>query len=245
MNPDSAHRARRFFVRQGGLDQDPVVLGPRETRHIALVLRLRPGASVTLFDGRAEIDATLESVGEHGVTARPKGEPRATARVVDLTLIQGVPRSAKMDDIVRMGTEIGVTAIVPVLTDRTVAEPAEQRVERWRRITREAAKQSGRADLPEIPPVAPLGEVLANLSPTDLFVVPWERATESIAKVASGRQFLTATILIGPEGGLTEKEVSAAVAAGGSPVSLGPLILRTETAGVVAAAMLLYERLAR
>ena len=205
------------------------------------VLRLRPGVSVTLFDGKVEVDAALDAVSEHQVTAHRLGEPRRTARSVDLTLIQGVPRSNKMDDIVRMGTEIGLTAIIPARTERTVADPAEHRVERWRRITREAAKQCGRADLPEVSAVRPLEDILADLAPTDLFIVPWERATQSLPAVASGVQFVTAMILIGPEGGLTEREVDAAGAAGGRPVSLGPLVLRTETAGVVATAMLLYE----
>ncbi len=239
--PDSPHRPRRFFVEPGILVSDPIILGPREARHIAAVLRLRPGASVVLFDGHAEIDAVLHEVGEGRVTARPVSEPRQATRLAELTLVQGVPRGAKMDDIVRMGTELGLAAIVPALTDRTVAEPPAHRVERWRRIAREAAKQCGRAALPEIPSVRALDAILADLVPRDLFVVPWERATESVARVAAGVPFWSATVLIGPEGGLTGEEVARAVSVGARPVSLGPLVLRTETAGVVAAAMLLYE----
>jgi 16S rRNA (uracil1498-N3)-methyltransferase len=242
---DQGHRARRFFVTPGGLAADPIVLGPRESRHVATVLRLRTGATVTLFDGRAEADAVLDAVTEHRVTARRLGELRTTPRLADLTLIQGVPRGNKMDDIVRMGTELGLAAILPARTDRTVADPAEHRVERWRRITQEAAKQCGRADLPEVAAVRPLDEILADLAPADLFIVPWERAVQSIGSVASRVPFVTATILIGPEGGLAEREVAAAGAVGGHPVSLGPLLLRTETAGAVAAAMLLYERMPR
>jgi 16S rRNA (uracil1498-N3)-methyltransferase len=230
-------------VAPGGLTRDPIELGPRQARHIATVLRLRPGARVVVFDGGAEVDAVLEGVDEARVTARAVGGPRPATRIADVTLIQGVPRGAKMDDVVRMATEIGLAAILPALTERTVATPAEGRIQRWRRITQEAAKQCGRADLPEIPPARPLGAILADLAPSDLFVVPWERATDSIARIASGVPFWSATILIGPEGGLTEGEVRAAVAAGGRPVSLGPLVLRTETAGVVAASMLLYERM--
>jgi 16S rRNA (uracil1498-N3)-methyltransferase len=91
--------------------------------------------------------------------------------------------------------------------------------------------------------VRPLGPILTDLAPADLFVVPWERASQSIAGVIAGRPFWTAAILIGPEGGLTANEVEAAAAVGALAVSLGPLILRTETAGVVAASMLLYEKL--
>jgi 16S rRNA (uracil1498-N3)-methyltransferase len=243
--PDPGHRPPRFFVAPDGLTADPIVLGPEEARHVVRVLRLRPGAQVVLFDGQTQVDAALDAVSEQRVTARRLSEPRTTIRIIDLTLIQGVPRSTKMDDIVRMGTEIGLAAIVPALTDRSVTKPAEHRVDRWRRIAREAAKQCGRADLPMIPPLRTLDTLLADLTPTDLFVVPWERATESLAKVARGIPFWSATILIGPEGGLTEQEVAGAVAAGAHPVSLGPLVLRTETAGIVAAAMLYYEIQAR
>jgi 16S rRNA (uracil1498-N3)-methyltransferase len=196
-----------------------------------------------LFDGHREVDVVLDAIAEGRVTARRIGEPRAAARLAELTLIQGVPRGGKMDAVVRMGTEIGLVSIVPALTERTVGEPGEHRVDRWRRIAQEAARQSGRADLPEIPPARPLGPILTDLAPVDLFVVPWERASQSIAGVVAGRRFWTAAILIGPEGGLTANEVETAAAVGALPVSLGPLILRTETAGVVAASMLLYEKL--
>jgi 16S rRNA (uracil1498-N3)-methyltransferase len=118
-------------------------------------------------------------------------------------------------------------------------------VDRWRRVAQEAARQSGRGDIPEIANPGPLAATLALLGPVDVFLIPWEEAERAIGDVIAGTTFARAAVLIGPEGGLAASEVDLAREAGGHAVSLGPLILRTETAGAVTAAMLLYERLLR
>ena len=236
---------RRFFVLPQSLDGDLVVFASKETHHIVHVLRLRPGARVMVFDGRREAEVELHTVGESGVTGVRAGPVRPSARSVEIALLQGVARGPKMDLIVRMGTEIGLSAVHPVLTSRSVADPGPARLDRWRRIAQEAAKQCGRADLPDIHAPARLDDALAAAGPTDLLVVPWEDERRPLGDVIAGRPFAAAGILIGPEGGLTADEVAAARGAGGETVSLGSLILRTETAGLVTAAMLLYERLLR
>lgn len=235
--------ARRVYVAPPGLDGPVVTFGPREARHLVAVLRLAPGDRVVAFDGRREADVVLETIAP-AVTGRLVGAPRRMARPIGLTLLQGVARGPKMDLIVRMATEIGVEAVVPVLTARARPHPGDRRIERWTRIAREAARQCGRADVPQVATPVALHEALRALPPVDLFVVPWEAATEPLG-AAAGAPFRTAAVLIGPEGGLTGEEVAAAQAAGARPVSLGPLILRTETAGVAALAMLLYEGLLR
>ncbi len=236
---------RRFYAAPPALDQESFLFAQREAHHIARVLRLRPGTRLVVFDGLREAEVELTEVGPSGVTARRTGPSSISRRPVEIALIQGTPRGAKMDLVVRMGTEIGLSAIHPVLTDRTVVEPGAGRVDRWRRVAQEAARQCGRGDSPQIHAPARLEEALAALGPVDLFVVPWENEARPIGEVVAARPFLTAAILIGPEGGLTEGDVAAARAAGGQPVSLGALVLRTETAGLVATAMLLYERLLR
>ncbi len=236
---------RRFYAPPQALDQESFAFAPREAHHIARVLRLRPGARLVAFDGQREAEVEIVEAGRSGVVARRVAAPCVARRPVDIALLQGVPRGAKMDLIVRMGTEIGLSSIHPVLTDRTVTEPGSSRLDRWRRVALEAARQCGRADSPEICAPARLEAALAALAPVDLFVVPWEDEARPIGVVASGCAFSSAAILIGPEGGLTPADVAAARAAGGHTVSLGALLLRTETAGLVAAAMLLYERLLR
>ena len=243
--PGQASPRRRFFVSPVAMDHDPVVFAPREVHHLATVLRLRPGARVMVCDGRREAEAELVTVTEGSVAARLVSPPRESGRSLDLALLQGIARGPKMDLIVRMGTELGLTSVFPVVTARSLPEPGAPRLDRWRRIAREAAKQSGRGDLPEIHPPAALRDVLAALGPVDLLMVPWEDERRSIGEVIAGRACAAAAVLIGPEGGLTGEEVELARRAGGETVSLGSLILRTETAGLVAAAMLLYEHTLR
>lgn len=206
---------------------------------------MRAGARLIVFDGRREAEVQIDRVDGSQVTARRLGPPRPARRPVDIVLLQGVARGPKMDLIIRMGTELGLAAVLPVLTARAVSDPGPARLERWQRIAQQAARQSGRGDLPTIYAPAPLDEAVSALGPVDLFVVPWEEETRPIGEVIVGRAFAAAAVLIGPEGGLTPGEVAAARAAGGLTVSLGPLILRTETAGLVTAAILLYERLLR
>jgi 16S rRNA (uracil1498-N3)-methyltransferase len=227
------------------LDADLVVFGAREARHIAAVLRLRPGTRITVFDGVREADAELREAGEAGVVARLTSAPRASGRTVEVTLLQGMARGPRMDAAVRMATEVGVTAIVPVVTARSMPAPGAERVARWERIAREAARQCGRTDVPAVAPAACLDAALAALGPVDLLVVPWEQEVRPIGEVVAGTRFVTSAVLVGPEGGLADAEVATARAAGGVTVSLGPLVLRTETAGVVTVAMLLYERMLR
>jgi 16S rRNA (uracil1498-N3)-methyltransferase len=223
------------------MDRAPVVFAPREAHHLARVLRLSPGATVMVCDGRREAEAELVTVTDTQVTARLVSPPRASSRPLEVVLLQAMARGPKMDLIIRMSTELGLTAIWPVLTARSLPDPSAARLTRWQRIAQEAAKQCGRADLPQIHVPAPLPRVLEGLGPVDLLLVPWEEERRPIGEVIAGRRCAAAAVLVGPEGGLTVEEVALARRAGGETVSLGSLILRTETAGLVATAMLLYE----
>jgi len=242
---DAARVLRRFFVAPAVLDREPVTFAPREAHHIARVLRLRAGTHIVVFDGAREAEAELVTTEGETVTARRLQTPCASRRPVEITLLQGLPRGPKMDRIVRMGTEVGLAVIAPVLTARALPDAGATRVERWRKIAQEAARQCGRGDVPEIRVPAPLEAALATMGPVDVFVVPWEEEARAIGEMIVGCAFTTAAVLIGPEGGLTANDVACARNAGGETVSLGPLILRTETAGAVTAAMLFYERLLR
>ena len=235
---------RRFFAAPEALDRERVVFAPREAHHIARVLRLRPGTRIVVFDGARDVEAELDTV-DPDVVARRIGTPVVSRRPIEIALLQGVARGPRMDLVMRMATEIGISAIYPVLTSRAVVEPGPGRLERWRRIALESAKQCGRPDLPDVRPPMSLTDALASLDPVDLLLVPWEEETRPLGAVIAGRPFAAAAVLIGPEGGLSLGEVDLVRRAGGETVSLGPLILRTETAGLVAAAMLLYERLLR
>jgi len=234
---------RRFIVPPDAITADAVVLRGSESHHAAVVLRMQPGERVVVVDGSGlERVVELTSVSADATTGRVlETKPIVPARV-ELLLIQGIPKAAKMDDVVRMGTELGVREFIPVLTRRTVAE-GRGRAARWRRIGAAAAKQSRRADVPAVHDPEPFAEALDRLPPDTLVLVLWEgeRARSIGSVLRRGPRPERVAVVVGPEGGLDEDEVRLAVERGGVPVTVGPLILRTETAGVAALAMVLYE----
>ncbi len=220
---------------------------PDQSRHIATVLRMRPGDRVVVFDGTGtEYIAVLETVTPTQTGARIIETHRGVSPALHLVLLQGVPKGAKMDDIVRMGTELGVTEFMPFISARTVAM-GRGRVGRWLRIAMEAAKQCRRPDVPAVLTPAPLAAALDRVAGYDLVLLLWEgeeSRTIAQALAANGRAKRVA-IVIGPEGGFAPEEVAQATARGAVPVTIGPLILRTETAGVAALAMVSYELMLR
>jgi 16S rRNA (uracil1498-N3)-methyltransferase len=215
-------------------------------RYLTRVLRLSIGARVDVFDGRGtEVSTTIAAVDARRITLllgdRRTVAPRATA---PLTLLQGLPRAERMDLVVQKATELGAARVVPVRAARSAAGQ-QGRPERWEKIAREAARQSGRADWPTIAPIAALEDALAGLAPGGLRIVPWEEAPGArplggilgSATAPGTAPPSTVVMLIGPEGGLTEAEVERATAAGFVIATMGPRILRTETAAIVAMAL--------
>lgn len=234
---------RRFFVPAEAVSGSAVSLRGAEAHHAAVVLRLAPGDHVVLFDGSgAEYVARLDAVTPEAVRGQVIERRQAVLPAMRLTLVQGVPKGTKMDLIIRMGTELGIAEFLPALTARSVAGSAH-RTERWRRIAVEAAKQSRRPDLPVVHEPLPLSTALESVRGSDLSVVLWEgERAQTLGDVLSARLApAQATLIVGPEGGLERGEVDAVAAAGAVPATLGPLILRTETAGIAAAAMIFYE----
>lgn len=232
---------RRFFAPEGERE-GRITLRGREAHHLAVVLRLRPGESVIAVDaaGREHV-VRLTAVGPEEARGEVLETRPGTTVAVDVVLVQGVPKGSKMDDIVRMGTELGIAEFIPVLTKRTVAE-GRGRAERWRRIAVEAAKQSRRAGVPEVLDPMPFASALDHLAGADLILLLWEgERTRSLGDVLRDAAPRRLAVLVGPEGGFDEAEVREAAGRGAVPVTLGPLILRTETAGMAAAAMVLYE----
>ena len=178
-------------------------------------------------------------VAEGVVVARGEAGRESPLR---LALAQGLPRADKMDAIVRMATELGATRIDPLLTARAVARPDAARGRgrrlRWERIAREAAKQCGRAVVPAIGEPRALADWLAARPAGGLLVCLWEGEARPLAAQLPAEAPSEATLLVGPEGGLTAEEVAMLRAAGALVAGLGPRILRTETAGPVGLALL-------
>lgn len=243
--------AHRFFLTSALGHEDCEQLLPlsaADAHHAADVLRLRVGEVIDVVepDGRtwsvrvAHADATgvwAEAVEERIVEPMPR-----------VTLFQGVAKGDKMDAIVRQATEIGAEQIVPLLTSRCVvqldARKRAQRTERWSRIAQAAAKQAKRSLVPRVADVVELREAIALLGEYDCAVVLWEDCAglgveAAVSRCAQGVDARVA-VIVGPEGGLSAEEVDSLAAVGAIPATLGPTILRTETAGIVALALALH-----
>ncbi|MBS0581440.1 MAG: 16S rRNA (uracil(1498)-N(3))-methyltransferase [Proteobacteria bacterium] len=213
--------------------------------HVSRVLRLRAGEPLTVFNGRGgQYAAQLEAVRGGSVTVRV-GEPDARERESPLVLrlVQGISRGERMDLVVQKATELGVAEILPVITERSVVRldgaQAQRRGEHWRAIAVAACEQSGRNRVPGVGVVEPLQEFLrADEAPsTRLLLSP--SATLRLAQVPPPAGAVT--VLIGPEGGLTPQEQESAQARGYVGVRMGPRVLRTETAAIVALTLLQRE----
>ncbi|HET6150802.1 MAG TPA: 16S rRNA (uracil(1498)-N(3))-methyltransferase [Polyangia bacterium] len=239
---------RRLFVpREQWIGSRAVVDGDAH-RHLTRVLRARPGDALCLFDGQGgEIDAVVETI-ERDRTTLSLGAPRAAAIVAGarIVLLQSLARGERMDWIIQKTTELGVTRVVPVAAERSVARlsaaEAPARRARWQKIAREAARQCGRADVPDVgTPVALAGALedsraeLAAAGGAGFAL--WEGSRGRPLRVALAVAPRAVALLVGPEGGFTDGEIAAAEAAGFQVAGLGPRILRVETAAVVAVAL--------
>ena len=223
---------------------DAVTFEAAAAHHLGRVLRAAVGDVVQAVDH----EGTLLAVRLTAIAARhAEGlivgrAPLTTESPLDLTLAQGVPKGDKMDGIVRMATELGVTRVVPLLTARTVVrlEPTRwsARLGRWQRIAKEAAQQSGRAAVPEIATPREVSSWAREPGARGLLICLWEEEREGLDTRLPPGPCARVTVVVGPEGGLTADEVRGLADAGAVVASLGPRLLRTETAGAVAVALL-------
>lgn len=227
--------ARRLFLPPERIAGGRAMLTPEAAHYLRDVLRLGPGARLELFDGAgsawaAEVEAGFESL---RVEARREARP-----TLALWLVVALAKGEKMDWVVQKATELGATALCPFSAERSVVrldrERGGARAVRWRRIAAEAARQSGRADVPAVAEPASLADALASV-PAGFARFVFHPGGEPLG---DGPAVPGVAAVVGPEGGLTAAEVEACEAAGARRVSLGPRVLRAETAALVAAALL-------
>ena len=236
----------KFFFRSDEREGQYVTFAGSTAHHMLNVLRLQPGQNIVLCDGACtDYHARLESV-----VVKParvtffllSSTPSNTETIVPITLYQGMPKGEKMDWIIEKCVELGVSKIVPVCTARTIVKTsaAAKKAERFARIAESAAGQSMRGIVPEILSPLSFAEALAGCSADDLTLVAYEKEQAHTAKsVLAGLPPRPLSLWIGPEGGFEDGEVQALAEKGGLSISLGPRILRTETAGIVALSQIL------
>jgi len=233
----------KFFTEK--ITDNVAMITGEDAAHIARVLRMRVGEPLTVCDLKGtdyECEITFVNIAEvtlNIISSRPSvAEP--TVRV---TLFQGLPKADKMELIVQKCVELGVNAIVPVITTRCVSRPDEaalnRKVERWGKIAQEAAKQSGRGILPKVKAAISFETAVEQLSKSINPIMFYENSTVSLKEILT-RTSSEIGILIGPEGGFTKEEAEYAQRLGIQISSLGPRILRTETAPLCALSAIMF-----
>jgi len=236
--------ARRFFV-EGAVEAGAVVeIGGGDARKIVRVLRLREGDRIEVIDSTAAVFSA--AIAETGRVVRAKLVERVAegerAGAVRIDVAQAVPKGQRMEFVVEKGTELGAAAFLPFFCERSVARRlGDEKLARWRRLARTAAQQCGRRDVPEV--LAPCGfeDLAERFSGYDAVLFAWELAEarslrEALATALRGAQRIL--VVVGPEGGFTHEEAEAAQQRGATMLSLGPRILRTDTAALALLAVI-------
>jgi 16S rRNA (uracil1498-N3)-methyltransferase len=232
-------------LRLEALAAGPVELRGEAFHYLAHVLRARRGDRLVLFDGAGrEAEATVDIVGDDALVLTA-GEPRAAAPAgVPVTLLLSLLKGEKMDLVVQKATELGVARVVPLASAHAVVrldgDRRESRRARWQKIAADAARQCGRADVPEIAEILTPQEAFAAAPARAMRLVFHERDAPPLRRVLGDALPEEVVAAVGPEGGFAAAEIEAARAAGFLPAGLGPRVLRAETAAIAALAVLAF-----
>lgn len=240
----------RFFVYNINESENNITISDSEdVKHIFKVLRLNPGEKIEICDGQnSEYLCEIQSTSKKEITASIINKiPSKRESDINVDLYQGLPKSAKMDSIIQKCTELGIKSITPLITNRCVSQIKDEKserkkIERWEKIALSAAKQSKRGIIPSVNNALKFKEALNKFKEYDLVIVAYENEqTRGLKEVLRNSNYKNCAIIIGPEGGLEIEEVSSIEEIGGLSISLGPRILRTETAGFTALSIIMYE----
>ena len=239
---------KRIFLED--FSGDSVTISGNDARHLAYSLRAKRGDKITAVDKGGKC-AVIELVDFNNDTikARRVSELGKISDAKKIILADCLPKGTRFDSIIEKATELGVMKIAPLISDFTIARPggsrAQSKIERWRRIAKESAEQCARDTITEIDDIKTLDEWLAEIAPLNsdtLLLFCWESERETtVREVLSVNRDKNIVVLIGPEGGFSEREVAKIKSAGGVSVTLGERILKTDTAAISVLAMINYE----
>ncbi|AIQ13975.1 RsmE family RNA methyltransferase [Paenibacillus durus] len=246
---------QRYFVSPENFGEGSVSIGGEDARHIARVMRGKAGDKLIVSDGVSrEALAEIALIGEGVVTVSIiENMPMTQEPRVKITVAQSLPKGDKMEIVIQKCTEIGAAAFLPFLSERTIVQYDERkeskRLERWRKIAKEAAEQAHRNIVPEVAAPLPWKQLLKAVNRYDAVYFCYEKeeglqlrsAVAPWAAQLGTADKASVLVIVGPEGGFSENECREAEEAGAVSVGLGKRILRCETAGMVAAACILYE----
>ena len=240
-----------FFIENGNIDGENAYVTGNDVNHIKNVLRMKESDEIKLSTGDGLLyTATISEILPDRIVCRiidcEGGKSELPAKIV---LFQGLPKKDKMELIIQKAVELGVSEIVPVMMKRTIVKlednkKEQKKLERWRTISLTAAKQSGRAIVPEVSDFITFNEAVKQAKGLEYNLIPYEnekgmdKARELIKELKNKKSI---GIFIGPEGGIAEDELELAINAGAKPISLGNRILRTETAGLALVSVIAFE----
>lgn len=239
----------RFFVNKKNIDKEQIFITGEDVKHIKNVLRFNKGDKIVVCDGEKRdyiVEITL--MDKNKVVGRIIEEKKSSGEFpIEIILYQGIPKSNKMDLIIQKAVELGVHRIVPVITERTVVKIKEKnkelkKIDRWNRISLESAKQCRRGIIPIVDNIKTFSEMMQNLTNETFILVPYESEKKmGLKDVFKKYKSERVNIVIGPEGGFEEEEINNLKSIGANIITLGPRILRTETAGFTTIAITMYE----
>lgn len=239
----------KFFIDKKNISGENLYITGDDVNHINKVLRLNTGDNILVCDGYShEYTSKIIEINKKETICKIIDKfDNLSEPPVMVTLFQGLPKAQKMEYIIQKSVEIGIFKIQPVITQRVVVKTdgkdLTNKLERWRRISEEAAKQSNRGIIPEVLEPIDFEEAIKAIKSLDLSIIPYEKEkVTGLKKILSDKPHVkNIGVMIGPEGGFDELEIDKCIKTGVIPVTLGPRILRTETAGIAALSMILYE----
>jgi 16S rRNA (uracil1498-N3)-methyltransferase len=248
-SPQKGKTMHRFFIKQDDITNDKIMIENEDVQHISKVLRLKEGENIILCDQKGtDYNVVIESISKQIVkTTIISKEPSKGEPTIDVVLYQGIPKSTKMDLIIQKCTEMGITRVVPVFTNRTIVKLESEKdeakkVARWTKIAEEAAKQSARGIVPHIEMPMNLEKALMDSRKLDITLIPYELERDMSVKAAlQGKIAKSVGFFVGPEGGFDTSEIDRAKQNNVTPVTLGSRIMRTETAGFAMLTCIMYE----
>lgn len=239
----------RFFVNPSQIDGSCILIKGNDVKHIGAVLRMKKNENLIVCDGQnTDYNCIIKDISKEEIELEIMEKKRNTVESqIKVKLYQSLPKLDKMDLIVQKCVELGIDEIVPIITERTISKTEDikriqKKVERWNKISESAAKQCMRGKIPIV--ANPIDYIIALEQAKDLdkSIIPYEKEYK-ISLRSCIKDFVGTTIgvFIGPEGGFSEREIETAVKYNLQPVTLGNRILRTETAGFVVLANIMYE----
>lgn len=239
-----------FYVKNNQIESDTAFVCGEDVKHIRDVLRYKVDDELNICDENGVKYLTkINSFESDKVNLKIFEVSNDTTEAsVDITLFQGLPKADKLEMIVQKCTELGANTIVPVEMDRSIvkidSKSIDKKVERWNKIALEASKQSGRQKVPKVEKPINIKKLIENISKYDILVLPYECEKDKTLKAVLrnlDKSCKRIAVLIGPEGGFSDEEIEKLNLDNVRMVTLGPRILRTETAGLATIAMILYE----